>query len=419
MSHSPLLLQLVVILCTARVLALALRFIGQPAVIGEMIAGLMLGPMVLGALAPDFHAQLFAPDSLSALRGISQIGLVLFMFIVGAELRMPTGLRSQMLASAWIGGCAMLLPFLFGLGMAPWLHPQLAPAGVGFVPFALFVATAMAITAFPVLARILKDTGLAATPIGQLGLTSAAFADLLAWILLALVVALVAAGSGWSGFARMLFGLAALAFVAFAIVRPALAALLRRHATDGKPDGMVLASLLIVTFAFAALTQWLQLHEVFGAFLFGVCLPRDDKLLDTLVERLEYVAVLVLMPVFFALAGLNTSADAFAGMGGVALLLILLLAIVGKVLGGAAGARLAGLGWRDAFALGTLMNTRGLMELIVLKVGLDVGVIGQEIFTMLMLMAVVTTLMTSPLLQLLLRGRADRSDNSQHKVQSV
>jgi Kef-type K+ transport system membrane component KefB len=137
------------------------------------------------------------------------------------------------------------------------------------------------------------------------------------------------------------------------------------------------------------------------------------------VERLEYVAVLVLMPVFFALAGLNTSADAFAGMGGVALLLILLLAIVGKVLGGAAGARLAGLGWRDAFALGTLMNTRGLMELIVLKVGLDVGVIGQEIFTMLMLMAVVTTLMTSPLLQLLLRGRADRSDNSQHKVQSV
>lgn len=422
MSYSPLLLQLVVILGTARLLALLLRFLGQPAVIGEMIAGLMLGPVVLGALAPQFHAQLFAPESLSALRGISQIGLVLFMFIVGAELRMPTGLRSQMKASFWIGGCAMLLPFLFGLGMAPWLHPQLAPAGVAFAPFALFVATAMAITAFPVLARILKDKGLAATTVGQLGLTSAAVADVFAWILLALVVALIAAGDGWGGLARMLVGLGLLAVAAFAVVRPLLAALLRRHANDGRPDGMVLAGLLILTFAFAALTQWLHLHEVFGAFLLGVCLPRDDKLLDTLVERLEHVAVLVLMPVFFALAGLNTSADAFTGLGGVTLLLILLLAVAGKVLGGAAGARLAGLGWRDACAIGTLMNTRGLMELIVLKVGLDVGVIGKEIFTMLMVMAVVTTLMISPLLDLLLRRRgsdAAGDGSSQHKVSSA
>jgi Kef-type K+ transport system membrane component KefB len=420
MEHSPLLLQLVVILGTARLLALLLRYLGQPAVIGEMIAGLMLGPVVLGALAPDFHARLFAPDSLSALRGISQIGLVLFMFIVGAELRMPTGLRSQMKASMLVGGCAMLLPFLCGLGMAPWLHPQLAPPGVAFLPFALFIATAMAITAFPVLARILKDKGLACTPVGALGLTSAAFADVLAWILLALVVALVAAGSGWGTFARMLFGVVVLGVVAFAIVRPALAALLRRHANDGRPDGMVLAALLIVTFAFAALTQWLNLHEVFGAFLFGVCLPRDDKLLDTLVERLEHVAVLVLMPVFFALAGLNTSADAFSGMGLAALLLILLLAILGKVLGGAAGARLAGLGWRDAMSLGALMNTRGLMELIVLKVGLDVGVIGKEIFTMLMLMAVITTLMTSPLISLLMRGQArDPLPPAQNKMQSA
>jgi len=291
--------------------------------------------------------------------------------------------------------------------MAPWLHPELAPDGVAFLPFALFVATSMAITAFPVLARILKDKGLAGTAVGALGLTSAAVADLLAWILLALVVALIAADGGWSGFARMLAGLVVLGIVAFALVRPAVAALLRRHANDGRPDGMVLALLLIITFAFAALTQWLQLHEVFGAFLFGVCLPRDDQLLDTLVERLEHVAILVLMPVFFALAGLNTSADAFGGMGLATLGVILLLAIVGKVLGGAAGARICGMGWRDAFAMGALMNTRGLMELIVLKVGLDVGVIGKEIFTLLMLMAVITTLMTSPLLSLLMRGQGE------------
>lgn len=407
MGHSMLLLQLVVILGTARVLALLLRYLGQPAVIGEMIAGLALGPLLLGNVAPDLQALLFPPQSLPALAGISQIGLVLFMFIVGAELRMPTGLRSQMAASAWVGGLSMLLPFLLGLAMAPWLHPQLAPDGVAFLPFALFVATSMAITAFPVLARILKDKGLASTAVGALGLTAAAVADLLAWVLLALVVALVAADGGWSGFARMLAGLVVLGIVAFALVRPAVAALLRRHASDGRPDGMVLALLLIITFAFAALTQWLQLHEVFGAFLFGVCLPRDDQLLDTLVERLEHVAILVLMPVFFALAGLNTSTDAFGGMGLATFGLILLLAIVGKVLGGAAGARLCGMGWRDAFAMGALMNTRGLMELIVLKVGLDVGVIGKEMFTLLMLMAVITTLMTSPLLSLLLRGQGE------------
>lgn len=404
MGHSMLLLQLVVILGTARVLSLILRRFGQPAVIGEMIAGLALGPLLLGQLAPGLHAQLFPPQSLPALAGISQIGLVLFMFIVGAELRMPAGLRAQMSASFRVGGFAMLLPFLLGFAMAPWLHPTLAPPGVAFLPFALFIATAMAITAFPVLARILKDKGLSCTMVGALGLTSAAVADVFAWILLALVVALVAASGGWGAFARTVAGLVVLGIVAFAIVRPAIAALLRRHADDGRPDGMVLALLLIVTFAFAALTQWLHLHEVFGAFLFGVCLPRDDTLLDTLVERLEHVAVLVLMPVFFALAGLNTSADAFVGMGLAAMAVILLLAVVGKVLGGAAGARLSGMNWRDALALGTLMNTRGLMELIVLKVGLDVGVIGKEIFTMLMLMAVITTLMTSPLLGLLMRG---------------
>lgn len=403
MGNSMLLLQLVVILGTARVLALLLRYLGQPAVIGEMIAGLALGPILLGNVAPDLHAALFPPQSLPALTGISQIGLVLFMFIVGAELRMPTGLRSQMVASAWVGGLSMLLPFLFGLAMAPWLHPQLAPEGVALLPFALFVATAMAITAFPMLARILKDKGLASTPVGALSLIAAAVADVLAWILLALVVALIAADGGWFGLTRMLAGLVVLGIVAFALVRPAVAALLRRHANDGRPDGMVLALLLIVTFAFAALTQWLQLHAVFGAFLFGICLPRDDQLLDTLVERLEHVAVLVLMPVFFALAGLNTSTDAFGGMGLATFGLILLLAIVGKVLGGAAGARVCGMGWRDAFAMGALMNTRGLMELIVLKVGLDVGVIGKEMFTLLMLMAVITTLMTSPLLSLLMR----------------
>lgn len=404
MEHSILLLQLVVILGTARALSFVLRGLGQPPVIGEMIAGLALGPLLFGHFAPDLHAQLFPPQSLPALTGISQVGLVLFMFIVGAELRMPIGLRVQMTVSLRVGGLAMLLPFALGYALALWIYPALAPAGVAQLPFTLFVATAMAITAFPVMARILKDKGLSTTTVGTLGLTAAAIADVIAWILLAFVVVL-AAGGGWSRLVTTVAGLGVLAAVAFGIVRPALAALLRRRAHDGRPDSAMLALLIIVTFAFAALTQWLNLHEVFGAFLFGVCLPRDETLVDTLVERLEHVAVLVLMPVFFALAGLNTSADAFTGLGLVTFVLILALAVVGKVLGGAAGARLCGMDWRDAFALGALMNTRGLMELIVLKVGLDIGVIGKEIFTMLMLMAVITTLMTSPLLSLLIGAR--------------
>ncbi|MEO8671426.1 MAG: cation:proton antiporter [Tahibacter sp.] len=404
--HTQLFVQLVVILGTARLLALLLRRIGQPPVIGEMLAGLALGPILLGSLAPEWHAQLFARESLGVLTGLSQIGLVLFMFIVGAELRMPRGVRQQVIAASWVSVLSVLLPMALGLAIAPALYPRFAPDHVQFWPFALFMASSMAITAFPVMARILKERGMTHSAVGQLSLTAAAIADVLVWVLLAVVVALISSEQGWSGLARTCGGLLLLAVVAFAIVRPLLARVLPHHAADGRPDGMVLASLLIATFAFAALTEWLHLHAVFGAFLFGACLPRDDRLLHTLVERLEHVAVIVLLPVFFAMAGLNTTPDAFAGPAVSALLLILGAAVFGKVLGGAGGARIAGLGWRDAVAVGSLMNARGMMELIVMKVGLDIGVIGKEIFTMLMVMTILTTVMTTPLLAWFTRSRA-------------
>jgi len=241
---------------------------------------------------------------------------------------------------------------------------------------------------------------------GQLSLASAAIADVFAWIVLALVVALLSSHSGWNGFLRTLVGLVAIAAIAFCALRPLVAWMLTRHAADGRPGGAVLSILLIGACAMAAATEWLGLHPVFGAFLFGACLPRDDRLLDTLVERLEHVAVLLLMPVFFALAGLNTTPSAFTSAGLPYMLLILAAAVAGKVLGGGGGARIAGFDWRGAFAVGSLMNARGLMELIVMKVGLDAGVIGYEIFTMLMVMAIVTTLMTSPLLSLFTRPAA-------------
>lgn len=404
MEH-PLLLQLVVIIATARACGLLLRYVGQPPVIGEMAAGIILGPIVFGALFPQFHGQLFAPASLPALSSLATLGLVLFMFIVGVELRAPAeGVRAQFKAAGWVGVLSVLVPMALGIAISPALHPSLAPAGVGFWAFALFMAAAMSITAFPIMARILKERNITHTRLGQLSLGSAAIADVLAWILLALVVAMIGAGAGadagYGGFFRIIIGLAVLCAVVFGLLRPLYAWLLARHAKDGVPGGMVLAALFIGLFACAAVTEWLRLHAVFGAFLFGACLPRDDRLLRTLIERIEHLAIIVLMPIFFALAGLNTTGDAFVGAGLGALGLIIGAAVVGKIAGGAAGARMAGLGWRDSMAVGSLMNARALMELIVIKVGLDAGVIGQQAFTLLLVMAILTTVMTGPLLTL-------------------
>jgi Kef-type K+ transport system membrane component KefB len=415
MIHSPLLLQLVIILATARVLGLILRYFGQPPVIGEMVAGIVLGPIVFGALMPELHAHVFERGSLGALSGLSQVGLVLFMFIVGAELRLPMGARKQLVAASWIGVLSVLMPMGLGLGVAVITYRQLAPDGVAFWPFALFVASAMSITAFPVMARILKERRMTHTTIGRLSLTGAAVADVLAWVMLALVVVLTGSGRDWAQFAQTIGGLIALCLVLFVVIKPLLARLIERYAADGRPDGALLAALLIGTFACAYATDVLHVHAVFGAFLFGACLPRDDRLLAALIERIEYVAILVLMPIFFALAGLNTTADAFGGAALGALLLILAAAIIGKIVGGAAGARFGGQPWRVSLAIGSLMNARGLMELIVIKVGLDIGVIGADLFTMLMVMAIVTTIMTGPLLTLFAGRSAHADDVAAHR----
>lgn len=405
MDHAPhLLLQLAVILGTARVLALLLARFGQPPVVGEMIAGLLLGPLAFAALAPDLQAAIFPRDGLAALEGLSQVGIVLFMLIVGAELRAPDGIGERVVAGGWVGALGVLLPAALGLAIAPMLHAGFAPDGIAFWPFALFISVAMAITAFPVMARILKERAMTRSAPGQLSLAAAAVTDVLAWLMLAVVVAVAGAHGVATNLVGVLAGLAAVAAVGFGLLRPLIARVLARHAADGRPGGAVLSLLLILTCAMAAATDRLGLHPVFGAFLFGACLPRDDRLLDTLIERVEHVAVLVLMPVFFALAGLGTSPGAFHAAGLSALLLVLAAAVSGKVLGAGAGARIAGLGWRDSAAVGALMNTRGLMELIVLKVGLDAGLIGPDLFTLLLVMTILTTLMTAPLLDLCRRG---------------
>ncbi len=401
MSLTLLLVQFTVILIAARVCGLLLRAVGQPMVIGEMTAGILLGPVVLGAAFPEWHAMLFPPASLPPLSSLASVGIILFMFIVGVELRAPSGMGAQLKASAWVGLSSMLLPMVLGVAIAPKLYATMAPAGTGFWPFALFLGVALSITAFPVLARILKDRRMTRTRVGQLSLGAAGVVDAVAWVLLALVIALASTDDGLPTFIRTSVGLAALVAVVFFAVRPFLAWLLRRHAPDGNPTPMVLATLMVGLFACAALTEWLHLHAVFGAFLYGVSLPRDDRLLHALTGRIEPISIVLLMPIFFALAGLGTTPQAFAQAGLGPLGLILLVAVAGKIIGGAFGAKVSGYGWRESLATGSLMNARGLMELIVIKVGLDAGLIGPELFTILLVMALVTTAATGPLLTVL------------------
>ena len=408
MSVTALLLQLILILATARACGWLLRHLGQPAVVGEMAAGLLLGPVVMGALFPAWHAALFSPASLAGLQSLATLGLVLFMFVIGLELRSHHGIGAQIRSAGAVGLFSVAVPLTLGVAISPLLHPGLAPAGVRFWPFAGFMAAALSITAFPVMARILKDRGLSRTPYGQLALGAAAVVDAFAWILLAFVVAWAGAGEGDAGLARTAGGAVGLLALLFFCIKPGFAWLLRRHAPDGEPSSTVMAALMLGLLGCALITEWIGLHAVFGAFLFGACLPRDDRLLDSLAQRIEPLSVVVLMPLFFALAGLGTTADAFAAGSLGLLLLIIGVATIGKIAGGAAGARLAGYGWRDSLATGSLMNARGLMELIVMKIGLDAGLIGPQLFTMLLLMALVTTAMTGPLLTLFAgRGAAE------------
>ena len=405
MSTTTLLLQLIVILVAARLCGWLLRWLGQPQVVGEMAAGLVLGPAVLGFYAPTWSAQLFSKELLGGLNALSTLGLVLFMFVVGLEIRSPGGVRRQLRAAGSVGVLSVAVPAGLALAIAPVLHPAFAPAGIGLTPFALFLAAAVSITAFPVMARILKDRAMAQTSFGQLSLAAAAVVDVFAWILLAVVVAMAGAGEGSRGLAKILIGAAVLLALLFLVVRPLYARLLAAHAPEGTPSLAVLAALMLGLLACAWATEWLHLHAVFGAFLFGACLPRDDRLLRALTERVEPLSIVLLMPLFFALAGLSTTRAAFGGSALGAMALVIAVAAVGKLLGGAIGARTAGLDAADSFAVGALMNARGLMELIVMKVGLDTGLIGPGMFTILLVMALVTTAMTSPLITLALRLR--------------
>jgi Kef-type K+ transport system membrane component KefB len=402
------LLALVAVLVVGRLLGALLRYIGQPPVIGEVVAGIVLGPSLLGWLWPEAMAFLLPSSVEPFLNVIAQLGVSLYMFLVGLELN--PGLvreRAGTVAATSLGSLA--IPFALGAGLAPLLYPRLSTPDLPLSSFVLFLGVAMAITAFPVLARILTDRGMQKTPLGVMALACAAVDDVAAWCLLAFVVGIAQAEVGG---AFLVMGLT-LAFIGLMVlgVRPMAARWLARVDETRVTPGII--AIVVVALVLSALTtELIGVHAVFGAFLLGAVLPHDSAVARALVNKMETGVTILLLPAFFALTGMRTQIGLVSGVDEWLLCgLIILVATAGKFGGTFLSARLTGLGGRESAALGVLMNTRGLMELIVLNIGLEMRVISPTLFAMMVLMALVTTMATTPMLQRLMPEAGPRRAN--------
>lgn len=391
-----LLLALVVVIIAARVTALAVGRLHQPPVIGEMVAGILLGPSLLGAVAPQVSAFVFPASLMPVLGALAQLGIIIYMFLVGVKLDLAV-VRERIAASIAVSQTSIVVPFLCGGALSLWLYADYSSRDVPLAVFALFMGVAMSITAFPVLARILADRGLETTPLGTIALACAAVGDVMAWCLLALVIGAARASIGDSlitiGLA-IVFTLAVLRFGNRAIAR-----LAAWREARGKPSQTSFMVMCVALLAAALATEWIGVHALFGAFLLGVLVPPSSALARDLVDRLEDATVVLLLPLFFAFTGMRTQIGLIHGAGDViACAAIIAIASVAKIGGGTVAALVTGMDRRQALSLGVLMNTRGLMELIVLNIGLEIGVLSPALFTMLVIMALVTTFATTPIL---------------------
>ena len=397
---SVLLMQIIVIIAVAGLFGRLFRKMSQPPVMGEMIAGIVMGPSVLGFFFPDAMAFLFPPSSLETLRLLAQIGVVLFMFVVGMELNLEH-VREKGSAAVMISHASIIVPFLLGSTLSLFLYRDLAPAGTSFNAFALFIGVAMSITAFPVLARIIEDRGLSQTFLGSIALTCAAVDDVTAWCILALVIAIVNASGVVVSLATVLFTLI-FAVVMLFIVRPQLSRIVKETPRSRLHSRRLIGAMLALVLASALITETIGIHALFGAFVAGIAMPSSAELRTFLREKVESFSSAALLPLFFAFTGLRTQIGLLNDWQSWALCgVIILVAIAGKLVGSMLMSRWTGMSWSLSFAIGTLMNTRGLVELVVLNIGYDLGILSGRIFAMMVLMALVTTFMTGPLLSLI------------------
>ena len=395
-------LQVALIIFMARLLGWLFKKIGQPAVMGEIIAGVILGPSVAGFFFPGFSQFLFPPSSLGNLQMFSQIGLILFMFVVGMELDLDL-IKKNAGTALVISHAGIVIPLSLGITLAYFLYSRYAPAGVPFFAFSLFIGVAMSMTAFPVLSRIIRERGLSQTKLGNLAITCAAVEDVSAWCLLAVVLAIVKADRPGSGLMVLVYVLI-YGLIMFVIIKPFLKKWLldpADHPTGGI-SGLTIIFVLLLLSAYA--TEVMGIHALFGAFLAGIIMPANETLRKMIVQKIEDVALILLLPLFFAVTGLRT----YIGLLNerdiwLVFLLILVVAVTGKFGATAVAARISGESLKDSLSLGALMNTRGLVEVVVLNIGYDLHILTPVVFTLMVLMALITTCMTNPILNLINR----------------
>jgi Kef-type K+ transport system membrane component KefB len=396
---ATLLAQIAVIIIAGNMAGWICKKLGQPRVIGEIFAGIALGPSLVGRFFPAFSHTIFPVQSLGSLQFLSQIGLIIFMFVIGMELDLRA-IKNKSKDAIVISHASIIVPFTLGIGLAYFIYQALAPAGVPFFSFGLFMGISMSITAFPVLARICQERGISKTRLGALVITCAAADDITAWCLLTVVIAVVKAGSVMS------FVYTAVMAIAYVItmlkgVKPLLKLIYSRNIKPGylgMPVAMFFLTLIISSYA----TEAIGIHALFGAFMAGIVMPDNITFRGIFIERIKDVALFLLLPLFFVFTGLRTQIGLLNEpyLWGVCAITIL-VAVTGKFVGSASAAKFVGQSWKDSLSIGALMNTRGLVELIVLNIGYDLGVLNKEVFAILVIMALVTTFMTVPILNLL------------------
>lgn len=413
-----LLMQIIAILFVSRIAGWIFIKIGQPTVIGEILAGILLGPSLLGHFYPETFNFLFAPESLGNLYILSQVGLVLFMFVIGMELNLGM-LRSKMGTTYVISHASIIIPYFLGMLFAYFVYEEFAANHTSFLSFALFIGISMSITAFPVLARIVQEKGLTKTHLGQISIACAAFDDVTAWCILAAVIAIAKTGSFISSLYTIGLSIAYILFMLYA-VRPFMKRIGKIYSNSEVLNKSVVAFIFLLLTLSAFTTQLIGIHALFGAFLAGVIMPELPKFRKIVIDKIEDVALTLLLPLFFVYTGLRTEIGLLNTpyLWGVTLALIL-FAIAGKFFGGAFSARLMGESWRNSLSMGILMNTRGLMEIVVLNIGYEMGILPKPIFVMLVLMALVTTFMTTPFLSLIQKIFPEKNlEEEYHKHQA-
>ena len=404
-----LLIQIVLIISVARIFGWLFKKLGQPVVMGEIVAGIVLGPSIIGYYYPGFMEMVFPLNSLNNLHLVSQIGLILFMFSIGLGLDLRV-LRAKAGDAIIIGHASAIIPFIFGIILSWFLYQSLAPDNVSFLFFALFFSVSMSISAFPVLARIALEKGIHRTKTGTIVMACAASNDLLVWSLLAVIISIIRSGSFFSASYTLIFGLLYI-FLMFKLVRPFLQRVGDLHPTRESITKSIISIFFFTLILSSLIAEIIGIHALFGAFLAGVIMPENPRFRSLLIEKIEDIAVVLLLPLFFVFTGLRTQIGLIDDpelwkITGI----IILVGIAGKLFGTAIIARIFGQDWKDSLTLGTLLNTRGLMVLIVLNIGFDLGVFTPEVFTMLVVMALFNTLLTSPLLSLINRLFKNKDD---------